>query len=113
MTSVAFAAILLLLLGTFLDVPVAVILSIVVLMVEIVRQVWTRFGLTGVTYRRRLERDRIAWGEEIPVTVEVWNRKRLPLAWLRADEAATPGVVVRERELAVGRTGENVMRNAW
>ena len=113
MTSVAFAAILLLLLGTFLDVPVAVILSIVVLMVEIVRQVWTRFGLTGVTYRRRLERDRIAWGEEIPVTIEVWNRKRLPLAWLRADDAATPGVVVRERELAVGRTGENVMRNAW
>jgi len=112
-TGVTFAAILLLLLGTFLDVPVAVILSIVVLVVETVAQVWTRFGLTGVTYRRRLERHRIAWGEEIPVAVEVWNRKRLPLAWLRADDAASPGVVVRERSLAIGRTGGAVLRNAW
>lgn len=113
MTGVAFAAILLLLLGTFLDVPVAVILSIVVLTIEIIRQVWTRFGLSGVTYRRRLERDRMTWGEEIPATVEVWNRKRLPLAWLRADDDATPGVVVRERGLAIGRHGGRVLRNAW
>jgi uncharacterized protein (DUF58 family) len=113
MTGIAFAAILLLLLGTFLEVPVAVILSIVVLMIEAVRQVWTRFGLSGVSYRRRLERDRIGWGEEISVTVEIWNRKRLPLAWLRADDAATPGVVVRERELALGTTGGAVLRNVW
>jgi uncharacterized protein (DUF58 family) len=113
MTGVAFAAILLLLLGTYLDVPVAVILSIVVLTIEIVRQVWTRFGLSGVTYRRRLERDRVTWGEEIATTVEVWNRKRLPLSWLRADDDATPGVVVRERDLAIGRQGGRVLRNAW
>jgi uncharacterized protein (DUF58 family) len=113
MTGVMFAAILLLLIGPFLDVPVAVILSIVVLLVETVGQVWTRFGLTGVTYRRRLERDRIEWGEELPVTVEVWNRKRLPLAWLRADDSAAAGVVVRERALAIGRSGGAVLRNAW
>jgi uncharacterized protein (DUF58 family) len=113
MTGVGFAAILLLLLGIFLEVPVAVILSIVVLMIEAVRQVWTRFGLSGVSYRRRLERDRIGWGEEIPVTVEIWNRKRLPLAWLRADDAATHGVVIRERALALGRTGSAVLRNVW
>ncbi len=89
----------------FLDVPIVITLSIVVLMIEAIRQVWSRFGLSGVTYRRRLERDRIGWGDEILVTIEVWNRKRLPLAWLRADDAATPGVVVRERELALGRKG--------
>jgi len=113
MTGTAFAAILLLLLGTYLDVPVAVILAIVVLMVEAVSQVWTRFGLDGVTYRRRLGRDRIGWGEEIEMTVEVWNRKRLPLAWLRADDEATLGAVVRERGLAIGRRGAGVLRNAW
>jgi uncharacterized protein (DUF58 family) len=113
MTGVAFAAILLLLLGTYLDVPVAVILSIVVLTIEMVRQVWTRFGLSGVTYRRYLERDRVTWGEEVAATIEVWNRKRLPLAWLRADDETTPGVVVRERDLAIGRQGGRVLRNAW
>src|SRR6185436_5067738 len=113
MTAVAFAAILLLLLGTFLDVSVAVILAIVILAIEIVGQVWTRFGLTGVSYRRQLERDRVTWGEEIPTTVEIWNRKHLPLAWLRADDDATRGVVVRERGLAIGRHGGRVLRNAW
>ncbi len=113
MTATAFAAILLLLLGTFLNVPVAVILAIVVILLEVVRQVWTRYGLRGVVYARRLERDRITWGEEIPTTVEIWNRKRLPLAWLRAEDAASPGVVVRERRLAVGGRGQRVLRNAW
>jgi len=112
-TAAVVAAILLLLVGTFLDVRVAILLSIVVILIEIIRQVWTRFGLRGVVYERRLARDRITWGEEIPMTIEVWNRKRLPLAWLRAEDAASPGVVVRERPLAIGRHGQHVLRNAW
>ncbi len=39
------------------------------------------------------------------MTIEVWNRKRLPLAWLRADDDASSGVVVRERDLVDGSRG--------
>ncbi len=113
MTGTAFLAILLLLAGTFLGVPVAIVLSIVVLLIEIVRSVWARFGLERVTYRRHLARDRITWGEEIPTAIEVWNRKRLPLAWLRAEDEASQGVVVRERSLVIGGHGGRVLRNAW
>ena len=46
--------------------------------------------------------------------VEVWNRRRLPLPWLQADDEATPGVTVRERELTDGaEPGTEVLRNAW
>jgi uncharacterized protein (DUF58 family) len=113
MTGTAFLAILLLLAGTFVDVPVAVILAIVVLLLEVVRAVWSRFGLERVTYRRRLARDRISWGEEIATTIEVWNRKGLPLSWLRAEDEASPGVMVRERPLVIGGRGGRVLRNAW
>ncbi|MEO5939793.1 MAG: DUF58 domain-containing protein [Candidatus Limnocylindrales bacterium] len=113
MTGTAFLAILLLLGGTFLGVPVAIVLAIVVLLIEIVRSVYARFGLERVTYRRMLERDRITWGEEIPVAIEIWNRKRLPLAWIRAEDEASPGVVVRERSLVIGGHGGRVLRNAW
>lgn len=113
MTGTAFLAILLLLAGTFLDVPVAVILAIVVLLLEIVRAVWARYGIERVVYRRRLERDRITWGEEIATTIEVWNRKGLPLAWLRAEDEASPGVTIRERPLVIGGRGGRVLRNAW
>ncbi len=113
MTPVALAAILLLLIGTFLDVPVAIILAIVVLLVEIVRAVWARYGLHDVRYVRRLGRDRMTWGEDIPLAIEVWNRKPLPLAWLRADDDAPAEVRVRERTLAVGDEGAAVLRNVW
>jgi len=108
-TIVAFGAIVLLILGTYLSVPVAVVLAIVVLLIESVRRIWSHYGLTGVTYTRRLERDRVGWGEEIAVSIEIWNRKHLPLAWLRADDNASPGVVFRERGLAVGRTATSTL----
>ena len=113
MTGTALAAVGLLLLGIVFGVGVAVILAIVILLLEVVRAVWTRNGLQGVHYRRALERDRVTWGEEIPATIEVWNRKRLPLAWLRAEDAASPGVVVRERSPVIGVDGGRVLRNAW
>ena len=47
------------------------------------------------------------------MTIEVWNRKRLPLAWLRADDDASFGVVVRERELVDGSRGSGALRNVW
>ena len=113
MTGTAFLAILLLLTGTFLQVPVAVILSIVILLLEMVRAVWSRYGFDRLIYRHRLGRDRMTWGEEIPVTVEVWNRTRRPLAWLRAEDDVSPGVIVRERQLVIGGRGGRVLRNAW
>ena len=113
MTVQAVTAVVLILAGSFLDVPIVIVLGIVTAVLETVRQVWARFGLADVTYRRLLTTDRTTWGEEIPLDIEVWNRKRLPLAWLRADDEATHGVVVRERELADGDHGAGVLRNAW
>ena len=112
MTLQAAVAIGLILVGTFLDVPIAVILGLVTLALETVRLVWARRGLAGVQYRRQLARQRVTWGDEIPLTVEVWNRQRLPLAWLRADDTVAPGVVVRERSLVSGDLGP-ALRNVW
>ena len=54
---------------------------------------------TGVRYRRVLGARHVAFGDDLPLAIEVWNRRRLPLAWLRADDDASPGVEVRERDL--------------
>jgi uncharacterized protein (DUF58 family) len=113
MSGRAFAAVLLVLAGAFVGVPIAVVLGIVVLLLETIRAVWSRYGLRGVTYRRTLAADRTTWGDEIPLTIEVWNRKRLPLAWLRADDDASFGVVVRERDLVDSNRGSGALRNVW
>ena len=112
MTGQALAAIFLILAGTVLDVPIVIVLGFFTLVLETIREVWARYGLRDVTYVRRLATDRTTWGDEIPLTIEVWNRKRLPLAWLRAEDEATHGVVVRERALVEGVHG-GVLRNVW
>jgi uncharacterized protein (DUF58 family) len=106
-------AIALLALGIVLAVPVVQILAVVLILIEAVRLTWSHDGLRDVRYVRHLDRDRIGWGEEARVAIEVWNRKRLPLSWLRADDAASAGLVIRERALLVGRQGGRVLRNAW
>jgi uncharacterized protein (DUF58 family) len=112
MTGQAVGAIFLILAGTALDVPIVIVLGVFTLVVEAIREVWARYGLRDVTYVRHLATDRTTWGEDIPLTIEVWNRKPLPLAWLRADDAATHGVVIRERALIDGVAG-GVLRNVW
>lgn len=112
MTGQVVAAILLILAGTALDVPIVMALGFFTLVLEMIREVWARYGLRDVTYDRRLATDRTTWGDEIPLTIEVWNRKGLPLAWLRAEDEATDGVVVREQALVEGVDG-GVLRNLW
>jgi uncharacterized protein (DUF58 family) len=108
------AALGLIVVGSLIDVPIAIVLGVVTLMLELVHAAWSRLGLRDVRYTRRLEGKRIPWGGEIPLTIEVWNRRGLPIAWLRADDEASAGVTVRERELADGdEPGIEVLRNAW
>jgi uncharacterized protein (DUF58 family) len=108
------AALVLVVVGSAIDVPIAIVLGVVTLMLEVVNAAWARLGLRDVRYARRIAGRRTPWGVEIPLTVEVWNRRRLPIAWLRADDEATVGVTVRERELVDGtEPGTEVLRNAW
>ncbi len=108
-----FLAIALLAVGILLASPVVEILAVVLVLLEAVRLAAARSGLTDIRYQRRLDRDRISWGDAARLSVEVWNRKRFPLSWLRADDTASAGLVVRERSLLVGRDGDPVLRNAW
>jgi uncharacterized protein (DUF58 family) len=113
MTVQAAVALALVLIGAVLDVAIVMVLGIVTLLLETIREVWARYGLRDVTYRRHLATNRTTWGDDIPLAIEVWNRKRLPLAWLRADDETTHGVVVRERALVEGEQGAEVLRNFW
>lgn len=103
----------LLLAGAILGVPVAGVLGIVGLMLAVVHWIWATRGLQGVRYTRRLGAPRVAWGEETALDIEVWNRKRLPLAWLRADDATTPGLLVRDRPIVETEAYGPALRNTW
>ena len=47
---------------------------------------WSRYSLSEVTYRRRFGVERLFFGEETDLRLEVTNAKPLPLAWLRCED---------------------------
>ncbi len=53
--------------------------------------IWNKYSLRGVDYRRLFSERRAFLGEVVDLTVQVTNRKWLPLAWLRIqDEYPAP-----------------------
>ena len=55
----------------------------------------------------------MAWGEATGLLIEVWNRSRLPISWLRVDESVSQDVVVRGRDLLAGDLSDLTLRNTW
>ena len=51
-------------------------------------RVWARFGLRDSGTAAALAATGSPGARRSTLTIEVWNRKRLPLAWLRAEEAS-------------------------
>jgi uncharacterized protein (DUF58 family) len=106
------ATVLLILLGAIGHIPVAVVLGLVVGVLEAGHGIWQRRGIGGLDYVRHLETDRVGWGDEVALTIEVWNRTGLPLPWVRADDEPSRGITVLGMPLVeIERT--SILRNVW
>ncbi|MBI3976724.1 MAG: DUF58 domain-containing protein [Chloroflexi bacterium] len=64
-----------------------------------VSQLWRRFCLTNLEYRRVFSTERASFGDTVELTVEIVNRKLLPLAWVTIDDE-----IPRDLVPPVGRT---------
>lgn len=70
---------------------------------------WYRYCLQGVTFRRRLRDERIFFGEETELTIEVTNAKPLPLPWLLFRDAFPRGLSLITGELNETPQQENAI----
>ncbi len=100
----------LIVLGSWLAAPPVVLIGFILALSEGVRQVWVWRGMRGVEYRRRLPLPKGIVGDPLPLDVSVWNRKRLPLAWLSTEDELSRPVIVTERPEA---NDEETLRNFW
>jgi len=62
------------------------LLSLALLLAGILSQLWERYGLVSVEYRRHFTKHQAEFGETIDLEVEIVNRKLLPLAWLEVED---------------------------
>ncbi|MCA1646373.1 MAG: DUF58 domain-containing protein [Chloroflexi bacterium] len=66
------------------------VVAVLLLLVAGVSQIWQRYCLVGLGYRRALGQTRAFFGEDVPLTLEIVNAKPLPLAWLEIEDTV-PG----------------------
>jgi uncharacterized protein (DUF58 family) len=104
----------LLVLGVLKAAPGIVLLAILTVVTAWLSTLWSRHGLTDVSYRRHLANDRAVWGELVDLQVAIENRKALPLAWVRAEDFVTQDLEIVGHVLASsGRYGFSILQNAW
>ena len=105
---------LLLVIGVISASPGVILLAVLTVLISSLSTLWTRHGLTGVSYQRRLANDRAVWGDHVDLAITIENRKVLPLAWLRAEDYVTNDLeLVGSGLSSSGRPGFAVVQNVW
>ena len=77
---------LLLVAGALVHHPLLFVFAATGLLVGLVSWIWRRYCFYGVRYQRGLSQKRAFFGEEIFLTLEIVNRKPLPLPWLEIED---------------------------
>jgi uncharacterized protein (DUF58 family) len=113
MTGSGLVGVALILVGSVVASPLVVVLGVAAVLFDLVRLAWAGRALRNVRYARSLGRPVLVAGDEVPLTIEVWNAKRLPLPWLRADDRASRNASILERELVPLEDFGLALRNAW
>lgn len=91
-----------------------VVVGLLVIGTGWLRSLWSKRGTIGLVYRRELGSDRAVWGDRIPLTLGVENRKVLPLAWLQIDDFVSDGLVVEPLPtIPTERPGIASLRTTW
>lgn len=114
MSGWALIGVLMIIVGAALSAPGLMLIGGLTVLSRWLTTLWSRYGLGSITYERRLGTTRAVWGDEVPLDIEVWNQKLLPVPLLLADDHVTDSLRVTGRRLgASDRPGQGTLQNAW
>ena len=100
--------------GALLGAPGLLLIGGLTLLSRWLTTLWSRYGLDSIGYERRIATNRAVWGDQVPLDIEVWNRKLLPVPLLTADDHVTDTIRVAGRQLVASeRPGQGVLQNSW
>ncbi len=82
------------------------VFAFILLLATLASELWARYSLSRVTYRRLLGSAYLSYGEETTFTLEFTNAKPLPLAWLLVRDRYPRGVHLLTEAIQTGATGQ-------
>lgn len=62
------------------------LISLLFFLTGAVSRLWERYCLTRVEYKRHLSTNRVFFGDELQLEIEIANKKALPLPWIRIED---------------------------
>ena len=100
--------------GAVLGAPGLLLIGGLTLLSRWLTTLWSRYGLRSIGYERRIATERAVWGDQVPLDIEVWNRKLLPVPLLTADDHVTDTLRITGKTLVASeRPGQSVLQNSW
>lgn len=97
----------LLMLGIPFHQPLLIVVGLLCLLVVGITDIWSRYCLRDVKYKRQVSEQRVLFGEEITLAISVENAKLLPLPWLECDDIVSPALKLAgqtlHRDIASGQ----------
>ena len=81
-----YAAIAIILIGLVFRQPLLLLLGLLGLFVLLIADIWAKYCMRDVRYKRELSEKRVLFGEEITLALSIENAKLLPLPWLEIEE---------------------------
>ena len=103
-----YAAIAVILIGVVFRQPLLLLLGLLGLFILLVADLWAKYCMRDVRYRRELSEKRVLFGEEITLALSIENAKLLPLPWLEVEE-----IIPRDLHFSGSNLRVNVSSNAF
>ncbi|MGB0388325.1 MAG: DUF58 domain-containing protein [Ardenticatenaceae bacterium] len=111
-------AFLLALLGLLFGQPALLLMASLFFTTMLVALLWNHWSLRNMSYTRTFDEERVFVGETVGLTLELVNRKPLPLSWLEVDDRFPENMPPEGRKLRISGIPEvgllsNIATLSW
>src|SRR5712691_11249025 len=104
-----YSAIAVILVGLVFRQPLLLLLGLLALFILLVADMWAKYCMRNVRYKRELSEKRVLFGEEITLSLSIENAKLLPLPWLEIEEIVPRNLVFIGRNLRISVSNNSVL----
>jgi uncharacterized protein (DUF58 family) len=89
--------------------PLLLIIGLLILIVTGTTEIWGRYCLQDLDYKREFSEKRVLFGEEVTLSLSVENAKLLPLPWLETEDSVPSALVYPDRHMRISVRSNSVV----